>query len=366
MNVHICLITLFLIIINIYIVFFNDKVYTKCLGVFGKKEKNKQILFLIISLMILLFFAYFRDPFGEISTDYMTYKEIFRLADMPLFEYIDKFYQNDIGFLMLNKFLKLFTNNFNVLIFFFHLVIIGSFLYFFYKNSEIPWLSTLLLITIGSYYVSYNLIRQFLVVSLLLMSSKYLFERDFKKYLVIILSLMFLHKSVVIMIPMYFILDIDIFHAKNKKILYLLACTLILVFLNFDFIISLIQKMVYTTYIDGAFGSAKGSLTVLIRPIIILIFIIFTKRYYALDCSKNRIMINACIMWIIIGLFSYRMSILNRFIYYFIPYVLCYVPNVLVCIPKEKRKNYGVMILFFAVIYGVITQCTVVDFIQIF
>lgn len=349
---NICFLTLLLVIIYIYFIFFSKKNFLN-------EDRNRVIVFLTLVFLTLLIFAVFRNPYGGLSTDYFVYEEIFNMSNQSLSNVIKLYPENDIGFLILNKFFRLFTDNFYIFLFVVHSLIIIGYLYFFYKYSKNTWLSVILLVSIGSYYVSFNAIRQFLVIGMLLLSSKYLFERNLVKYLICILFLSTFHKSVLIMIPMYYLLGINVLKKEFKSIL-IFSFFVLIIFLNLEYIIEFAQLFIYSNYTQNSFGMDKGSLFSIIRPTLICLFVICKKNSFSLKNQENRIMFNGLIFFLIISIFSIKLSILTRFIYYFIPFVLVLIPNVLDCM--EQKENTQKIVIMVSIMYALITQLPATDF----
>lgn len=326
--------------------------------------KNKEDLdfsndfgYIFSVLIILLFFAVFRSPDG-LSTDYNVYKEIFRLSNNSLQYLYSMFPQNDIGYLFINKVFRLFTDNFLFLLVFIHIIIIGGFLYYFKKHSKHVWVSILLLITIGGYYITYNLMRQFLAIAILLIFSDYLYDRKTIKYFIVVFCVALIHKSALIMIPFYVFSDINIY--KNKKIFisFLILCCI--AFLNFDFLLEIVQSFLYGNYTENSFGMHTSSILNLVRPSIVLLFILININNLNLNYSDNIININSILIGSIIMLFSMKLQIINRLYYYFLPYSLCLIPNIILFFKRSKNYLYDnrklCFMLLVIMLYCVLTQ----------
>ena len=354
---NICLLTIFLVILYIFFIFFSKKNFLN--NAFFNEDRNRVIVFLALVFFTLLIFAIFRNPYGGLSADYFVYEEIFNMSNQSLSNVMKLYPENDIGFLILNKFFRLFTDNFYIFLFVVHSLIIIGYLYFFYKYSKNIWLSVILLVSIGSYYVSFNAIRQFLVIGILLLSSKYLFERNLIKYLICILFLSTVHKSVLIMIPMYYLLSIDVLKKEFKSIL-IFSFFVLIIFFNLEYIIEFAQLFIYSNYTQNSFGMDKGVLFSIIRPILICLFVICMKNSFSLKNQENRIMFNGVIFFLIISIFSLKLSILTRFIYYFIPFVLVLIPNVLD--GMKQKENAQKVVIMVSFMYALITQLPVTDF----
>lgn len=310
--------------------------------------------YLYVSLFFLiLFITIFRSPEG-LSADYFTYQDIFRNANNSLTFLINKFPGNDIGFLLLNKALRLFTDNFHILLLLLHFTILFSFFNFIKKFSKNIWLSILLLVTIGGYYISFNLIRQFLAISLTLYLVPYLINRNFIKYLIGILLISLIHKSVLLLIPFYFISNINYFNLLEKKYLVIIGILFLLLFLNVDLIIEFVQKIVYSNYTSESFGMERGSILSIARPSLYLFLAVINAKNIKELSKDNLIFFNMIIFLFLFAFLSLRLAILSRICYYFLPYGLCLIPNLIESASNKKRNIILCMIM--VTLYALLTQ----------
>jgi len=100
----------------------------------------------------------------------------------------------------------------------------------FKKYSPYIWLSVLMFITVGQFYTSFNIIRQIIAVAIIFSGSKYLYERNLSKYIFIVLLASTFHKTSIIMILFYFILNFKF--NINKLVITLFALFVSMTFLD--------------------------------------------------------------------------------------------------------------------------------------
>ncbi|HHW37917.1 MAG TPA: EpsG family protein [Bacillales bacterium] len=159
-------------------------------------KPNRWMTFLVILSFVIV--SGLRRNIG----DTYFYKHIYESNEFT-WDYI--FAHGDIGFGILQKILKLFTDDSQVLIFITALITNVLIIVILYKYSRLPELSMYVFITSGMQIVSMNGIRQFLAASILFTAIKYLIEGNWIKYSLIVLFASFFHQSAIIMIPVYFI-----------------------------------------------------------------------------------------------------------------------------------------------------------------
>ena len=111
----------------------------------------------------------------------------------------------EIGYVLLVKAISLLTNNPNYMFVIISFITLFGICVFVYKYSSIKWMSILLFISLGFYYTSFNMIRQFIAIAIVMLSYKYLIEKNFLKFFMIVLCASLFHMSALIFIPFYFI-----------------------------------------------------------------------------------------------------------------------------------------------------------------
>src|SRR5690625_2779375 len=236
------------------------------------RKRLPNYLFILPSFTLLFFFSAFR---GDFNPDYTNYTTIFQLINS--YSFIDAFKVGidiEFGFLLFNRLIGVFSSNVIYLFIITSFVILIGFYHQFNRYSASIWLSVLLFVTAGSFYASFNITRQMLAVAIIFAGSKYLYERKFFKYLLIVFSAFLFHKSALIMIPFYFILN---FRIKFRNLLLFSIGTIIL-FLSFDRVLDFVQMFVYDNYTEYAYGMTGQKFTKSTLPIALMIFSFFHIR----------------------------------------------------------------------------------------
>lgn len=92
------------------------------------------------------------------------------------------------------------------LIFLSALITIGLFCLTIYRNSSMYLIGMLLYLFLGDWQGSFNGVRQYLAAAILFAGHRYIFYRDFPRYLAVVLLAALFHTSAVVMIVPYFFL----------------------------------------------------------------------------------------------------------------------------------------------------------------
>ena len=167
-----------ILLINLFVVYISS--FFARLNIKEKKLENDYkrynkifILFAIISLIVVSGFRY------SSGTDYWTYRDVYMLSiDMNLKEV------QDPGFILMCKILNNITNDPQILFIVCSAIINILIVNTLRKQSSKFEFSMYLYITTYVYYSTFNGVRQWLAAAIIFSATKYLFERDFKKYFI--------------------------------------------------------------------------------------------------------------------------------------------------------------------------------------
>ena len=171
------------------------------------KYKYLSSMYLIVIGSILFLLAAFRDGIGY---DYENYRRIFNLIT------IDKVPQGssnvEWGFYLLN----VISYSFTIVIFISALIAIPMKIKLICEYSEDGLLSLIMYFTSVFIMFDMGVIRQGIAITFMLFSVKYIINRDFKKFLLVILCGSLFHITILVTIPLYFLSYIEF----DRKVIY--------------------------------------------------------------------------------------------------------------------------------------------------
>ena len=160
-------------------------------------KKPNRFLY-IISVIILIIISGMRSSIGD--TGYYLYS--FKYLPDSLDEIIR---MRDFGFGVFSFLVKVVYDHPQFLLIVTSILILTLIMSTIYKYSPFLLLSLFVFLTSGSYVSTMNGIRQSIVASILFASLHLLINGRYLKYIIIVLILSTIHQSVLIMIPVYFI-----------------------------------------------------------------------------------------------------------------------------------------------------------------
>lgn len=277
-----------------------------------KKDIEKFYIFIMIIIFTIISTLRF-----AIGFDYFAYENIFNNISSSNLEK---------GFLIFSSSIyKIFKGNYRIFLLISSSIINSITLIWIYKFSKYKWISIYLYTSFQFFAYSMNLIRQSMALSIFLISYKYLIERNFFKYIFFVIFASTFHKSVLIMIPFYFIFNIKI----TKKYIFLITTFFVILYINFDNLIYTFSEFLeYSKYFNSIYWQANSIKYIILPSIYLIIILLNTKKLIFLN-AKNNILINTCIYNFFINLFITKHFIIERLSIYFFIFSLILIPEIL-------------------------------------
>lgn len=320
---EVMILSIILIGIYIYIIF--------------KNKATADNIFLTISFLILFIVSGFRKNVG---VDFRNYEAIFRQHTNNNFfdySYVDK----DYGYALLNKIIALFTNNTQWVFIVVSFITIILFIIFIKRYSTNMLLSVYLLITFNFYFDAMNIQRQFIAIAICTLSIKYIINEDFKRFCLVILFAILIHKSALIFFPMYFISKINL-NVKKICIYIVLGCAGSLLI---NKIIYFMRNKFYSDYDSVAWGmQGLGIGLIIIIPVFIFIIAFMMKDKLIEENPENNVFLNLLFCACVCFLLSTIISNFTRIAEYFYIVVIIFIPR-MISVIKDYRIRYNIYLL---------------------
>lgn len=337
--------------------------------------RKKQFVFVVFGIMTLI--SALRASTIGIDLD-LHYAKNYELissvnwSDIPIFATLKQY---ELGYCYFTKLLTYISTDVQFYIIFTSVVIYGVHGYFFYKKSEDVILSSSLFMFFCLFYMYMNIVRQAIAVSILLMA--YLIFSESKKkihnYVVFVLLVILasgFHSSAILCL-VYLLFD-KLKFTKIHMLLGIVVTALIYVGYSsvYKFVLSILGgNDKYSSYLDSEeYGVGYMNLQSIYYVIITLgAFLLgyyilvwkdktshklFAKQEYKVK-SNESFMLYMSFIAFACRLLIFKMSIITRFTFYFIPFVLILYPY---AISKFKRRSnriilnltvYGVCLIYF-------------------
>lgn len=310
---------------------FKVNIYTKLVSYF----------FIIISFCSIFIISGYRYYVG---TDYSTYQNIFNTIKTTNKD--DSI--TEIGYYILNKIIYGINQNPQMIFIVTSSIILGLIFFTIIKQCSRYELALYLFITMFHFYASLNVIRQYIAIAITFFAVKYIFEKNFFRYLILVLLASTFHITSIIMIPIYFIVirKMDI-----REYIYGAIIGLILL-VGFEKLLILATDIFpryegYTESVLFTYGSTSG---VIIYGVIFLCILIYKDRLIELD-NRNSVYINFIFLSVLVGILTTKGVLFARIAGFFNIYAILIIPNILDLFNKKEKRLIYYSILCIGYLY---------------
>lgn len=277
------------------------------------QTRKKEAVFLICAFLVLGTLSAFRYDTG---TDYSyvyapAYEQV--LADPVGFGFSDTRFEP--GFVLLEKGIAFFFQNYQMLFIVTSYIMIGLFMFCYWKHSPHVVLSVLLFLLLSQYYCSMNFLRQTLAGIIALLGLPFLKKRRFIPFLLVTLLAASFHKSAFILIPIFFLCMIPF----NRYVLAGYGVLTALIYFNTEPIMEFVTRFWYRGY----HSQSIHFIVAFEWPFTIALFVQFlvvligTKRLREADPGNN-VYLHYAFLAFFFTLMGTRHSILDRLSLYFV------------------------------------------------
>ena len=240
--------------------------------------------------------------------------------------------------------------NYPIVFAFFGFITIFLFLKAMFEQSESFAISFMLFMTLGIYFRSFNTVRYYMVLAITLYSLKYVIDKEYTKFVLMVLIAALFHKSVLVVIPMYFICN-----RVWKKWFYglVLAGTVVLYVLK-DFVMEIALKL-YPSYRDTIYLSQDtgimASMPSIFRCMVVIGLCFICYKEGIKGNRANTLYFNMSIMAVALYVGGSFIPMVSRFGYYLITPQILLIPGVYHSLEGRKKKLVLYGILAFAGLY---------------
>lgn len=313
-------------------------------------KNNKYIEWTFISLVIAIFIlvAGLRANIGDTSAYIKSYK------NLELFEGFTHD-MKDKGFILFQLILYKISTNPQFMIFITAVITQFFNIYTLAKYRNYFELQIYMYFASGCFLVSMNGIRQAMVAAILFFCIRLIIENRFIEYLIITIILSTMHASVLIMIPIYFIVRKEAWSKDIITIILLSSIVFLLFYQIMPIFFNILQNSTYSEYEDLLMSGGGGAS--FIRFIVNFVPVILSYLYRNKMKEKwpeSNIFVNMSLINLIIMGFSLYNWIFARFSIYLQLYNFILLPYIISnCFENKKERNliYYLFILCYFIFF---------------
>lgn len=265
----------------------------------------------------------------------------------------------EIGYRIIVWICLLFTKDYAILFIVTSAIIIGLTFYTIYKESTYPILSVAIYFLAGYFFYSLNLMRQFLAVSVLLFSYKYLVDKKYVKFIIGAIIAFLLHSSSIIFAVAFFLCNREVFDLKRTIVI----SVLFLLFGKFvwHYVVELIVNHTrFAVYIGSKFDKTQFRLSDIIVNAILYVIIYYLYKHTKDVGRKEKFFLNmqACSLFFVI--LTSTMYLLFRLSFYFSIFNIISIPYFIKKSDISNKKKIIVVVILLITLIGNITKTNII------
>ena len=283
----------------------------------------------------------------EVGNDYETYVDTFHEI------YVGGYVVTEPLFNAVVKILYELSGGENYLLVFavFAFVTIWIFLKAMYDQTENYPLAFFLFMTLGIYFRTFNTVRYYFVLAITLYSFRYIFRKEYGKFILLIGFAALFHKSVLVVIPIYLIANMK-WKKWHVAVLSIGAVTMVVC----QDLIMKIALELYPSYKDTIYLQTEtglaGNLMSILRCVAVLVLALVCYKDSWKKDERNQIYIKLNFLAVLLYLCGSFLPLVGRIGYYLITCQIMLIPAILGSIKDEKKKKILIAVVIIAcVIY---------------
>ncbi|MDD2970562.1 MAG: EpsG family protein [Lachnospiraceae bacterium] len=216
-----------------------------------------------------------------------------------------------------------------------------------YDQSDWFGYSFFLFMASGFYLSSLNTVRYYFALAIAMYAAKYMIQRDYARFLFWIVIAAFFHKTVLIVIPVYWFATRK---WKKREMAAVLALCASLVLFK-DFYRKLIF-MIYPYYENTRFDTGNTSYINIAKGLCILVFALLYYKAAIKDNRQNMFYFYLNIASLLVYVFASFIPEVSRISFYFNAFQIFLIPNIIKRIEDQRQKRiFGIIIALAYVAY---------------
>lgn len=294
-----------------------------------KKSRRNDIIFMVVTTLAMILMASLRA--GSVGVDYKVYQDYFQTVCQNNFGFLftdANLYRVEVGYSVLNFVISRFTSDTRIFMAAVAVLTIGLRAIAIYRYSSSRWISVYVYVTFGFFTYALCTLRQEIAISILLFAIPALQNRKPIPYALIVVLAATFHKSVLILLPVYFIAHLAL---NWKTLTFYGSCTLFALLFSWP-IIKFVTKYVYTYYAPGQAGDyyldGRDFNTALIPLVLFLAAVLLRKRILERD-PRNIVLLNFICYSAVLFTLTLKHFVFQRIALIFLPAALFLIPEII-------------------------------------
>lgn len=266
----------------------------------------------------------------NVGNDYAKYVEFMHLVNC------DAYVPTEFGFNWIVKLLYGISGyeNYLLVFAFFAFFTVLFFLLAIYRQADSFGFSFFLFMAFGYYFQSFNTVRYYLALAIALYAIPYVLRREWGKFVLLILLGATLHKSLLVVIPLYFLASLS----WKKWQLALMAVFCSTFFFMQDFYLKAVVFL-YPTYEDTEYLEGGTSYVNIVRCLAVLVLGLLCYKKTVKDSRRNRFYFYCNLGALVMYVCCSFLPIISRIGYYLTITHIFFLPALVNGVENKKLKK---------------------------
>lgn len=311
-----------------------------------RSKKLNDNLFLVISFFILFIFVAFRKT--NIGNDTTEYIKIFKNICTYKWDFLNMNSRYEVGYIVINVLLSYISSNARFFLVIMSFIFNFSVYKFIKENSKNYLFSVIIYINLLFFYQSMTMMRQFLALSVILLSFNFVKEKKFIKYFFAVLLAATFHTTAILGIFIYPMYNMKFY----EKRVFLFSIITIFAFMILDKVFPYLAMITNRgEFYNQTVGEIK--LANIILFLIYLTFLIFSLVIVSKKEQKsNHFYLYNFTFSALFYALSIHTAVLARAGQYFAIFSIISLPNIICYNIKNKKLIYEFVISLFLILYS--------------
>ena len=302
-----------------------------------KKTKWSNAIFLSVSSVALVVIASLRAE--SVGVDYKMYADYFRTICNHDFSFLfskENIYWQEPLYGLTNYLVSIFTHDVRVLMVVFAIMFAVLTAVLLYKYCSVPWVGMVVYVAYGFYGNSLCYIRQSLAISIYLFSLKFIREKKLIPYILVVLLACLFHKSLIFMLPFYFIANIKVTWKSVASFCGAALVILLLTWPAFTFI-STYMFPYYQTF-EGMYYMNPRDINTAVVPVLTAVVAVGLKKFLIERNPQNKVLINFSLISGLLFILTCQHFLYQRFAMMFFAAAILMIPEIVCCaLPTQSE-----------------------------
>ncbi len=250
------------------------------------KRSPLSLSFVILCAIILICVSGLRYMVG---TDYMAYMQGYGYRVANVWNDLLSFKEPGLGVVSLIS--AVIYDDFATMFFNVALITVALNVFTISKYSSNFIMGIMLYIFIGAWHNSFNGIRQYLAAAIIFAGHRFILEKKFLKYCIVVLLASSFHITALIMLPLYFVVNRKI----NIRNIILVICIAVIMRYSYDFLFEIMSSIKGTDQTQFTYMTTAVNVFRILVAFAPLILPVFTHKGF-LEDEENRLYFNMLLL----------------------------------------------------------------------